>query len=79
MLRLIALSEGLSRWKQQPLLACSSLILESFRLHDALTSPGPVVPRRVQRASARWGAGPSRTRSISAHGAIMAPPRFCEC
>jgi hypothetical protein len=45
MLRLIALSEGLSRWKQQPLLACSSLILESFRrLHDALTSPGPVVP-----------------------------------
>jgi hypothetical protein len=39
-------------------------------MHDALTSPGPVVPRRVQRASARLGAELLRTRSIPAHGGL---------
>ena len=72
LLRLIALSEGHPRWKQQPLLACSSWILESSRLHDARTPPGSVVTRWCESASTCRGAEPSRTRSISAHGA----PRF---
>ena len=77
LLRLIALSEGHPRWKQQPLLACSSWIFESSRRHGARTPPGSVVPRCVHHASARWGAEPSRTRSNPAHGALD-PSKDCE-
>ena len=76
LLRLIALSEGHPRWKQQPLLACSSWIFESSRRHGARTPPGSVVPRCVHHASARWGAEPSRTRSNPAHGALD-PSKDC--
>ena len=50
--RPIALSEGRSQCDQEPASTCSALILESFRPHDALTSPGPVVSRCVHHASA---------------------------
>ena len=62
--------------EQPPASTCSALVFESSRRHGARTPPGSVMPRCVHHAPARWGAEPSRTRSISAHGAIMAPPRF---
>ena len=64
----IALSEGPLRFRQEPASTCSALVLESSRRHDARTPPGPVVPRCVQHASARWGAAPAHRRSMAAHG-----------
>ena len=80
MLRLlIALREGPSRCEQHPAPTCSALILESSRLHEARTPPGPVVPRCILHKSARWGAGPSRTRSIPAHRGRRSSRRMCDC
>ena len=76
LLRLIALSEGHPRWKQQPLLACSSWILESSRPHDALTPPGPVVPRCVHHASAARRSIPSQEVDPAAHGGASTLEQF---
>ena len=77
MLRLlIALREGPSRCEQQPRPTCSSLILESSRLHEARTPPGPVVPRCVNHASAARRSIPSQEVDPAAHGGALARNRF---
>ena len=76
LLRLIALSEGHPRWKQQPLLACSSWIFESSRRHGARTPPGSVMSRCAHHASAARRSIPSQEVDPAAHGGALARNRF---
>ena len=76
LLRLIALSEGHPRWKQQPLLACSSWIFESSRRHGARTPPGSVMSRCAHHASAARRSIPSQEVDPAAHGGASTLERF---
>jgi len=76
LLRLIALSEGHPRSKQQPLLACSSWIFESSRRHGARTPPGSVMSRCVHHASAARRSIPSQEVDPAAHGGASTLEQF---
>ena len=79
-LRLFVVLHGAPlRSELQPASTCSALVFESSRRHGARTPPGSVMARCVHHASARWGAGPSRTRSIPAHRGRGSSRLLCEC